>query len=399
MPKKIAVITQSHLCRNPRVLKEALLLSSNGFNVTILNATYNKSLSNEDNQLIAGTQIQLRTVVALERGGFLSVLLRLIKCLGNLLVKWLNIQTPLALGHGSWLYHNAALRTDADLYIGHQEMGLYTGVRLLQSGRKVAFDFEDWYSEDLLPGARRSRPLSLIKQLESAALHGGAFCLAPSVAMGLALAEHYKALPPVAIYNTFEMNELLLNASEKFRAPLRMFWFSQTIGPGRGLEHFLELVSKLDVPVEIHLLGKIDTIYSSTLSAILSPAHKLFFHSLVSTQDLPALITTFDIGLALEIETPHSRNLTVTNKFFQYLLAGLPLITTATKGQLEVFEHAEPGFLIQSYDEKGLKEKLERWLNDSDNLLDARRRAINAAYKYCWENESLKLLQLVRDNT
>ena len=49
-----------------------------------------------------------------------------------------------------------------------------------EEGKKVAFDIEDWYSHDLLPEARASRPLALLRKLEKKALCNGVFSITTS---------------------------------------------------------------------------------------------------------------------------------------------------------------------------------------------------------------------------
>jgi hypothetical protein len=147
--KKICIITQSHLCRNPRVLKEALALAADGYQVVILNSTHSSELRNEDLVLIKNTDIELIAVATLEKGSFTSFIHRLTKKLGDTLVKKFGLQTHLALGYASGCYKGLTLKQNADLYIGHQELDLYCGVELLKAGKKVVFDLEDWYSQDL----------------------------------------------------------------------------------------------------------------------------------------------------------------------------------------------------------------------------------------------------------
>ena len=51
----------------------------------------------------------------------------------------------------------AAQQLAADLYIAHSEPGLWVAAQLARMGRRIGVDMEDWFSEDLLPEARRDR--------------------------------------------------------------------------------------------------------------------------------------------------------------------------------------------------------------------------------------------------
>ena len=106
-------------------------------------------MAEEDLTLIAGTKISLIAVSKLDIKNRQSFLDRLVRKIGETLTANFGIQTIWSLGYGSWRYTPTAITQNADIYIAHQELGLFCGVELLKVGKKVAFDFEDWYSEDL----------------------------------------------------------------------------------------------------------------------------------------------------------------------------------------------------------------------------------------------------------
>ena len=268
-------------------------------------------------------------------------------------------------------------------------------MELLKSNIKVGFDFEDWYSEDLSEQARRYRPIRLLKRLESLALQHGKFCLTTSGAMAAELAKTYLSPVPVTIYNTFEIHPEKLTTEKYYRFPLRLFWFSQTIGPGRGLELFLASINKIEIDVEVHLLGEISQAYKTEILDIQS-RHPVIFHAMVPPDELSQKIASFDIGLALEEASPKSRNYTITNKFFQYLEAGLPVIATPTIGQLEIFKTITPGFLITEYSSVVLA-GLEKWLKSNSEIEKARNNAISLAWEYRSITQYNKLLHLVEN--
>ena len=124
---------------------------------------------------------------------------------------------------------------------------------------------------------------------------------------------------------------------------------------------------------------------------------RLFIHPTVSNAELPARIAEHDIGLALELSDPPSRDLTVTNKLFQYLQAGLAVIATDTTGQREVFAQAPGiGCLIPCDHPLALAQALEDLLRDPQKLKAAQSCALQAAQtQFCWENQRDRLLEAV----
>jgi glycosyltransferase involved in cell wall biosynthesis len=392
--KKVCIITQSHLCRNPRVLKEAIALAGEGYEIKILTSIISTDLYNQDLTAIKlYTNISLQVISDLSRLTINSIVDKLFTKIGRLLTRNLKIETSLSLGYGATRYYNKAKVIMADLYICHQELATYIGTKLMNAGYKVAFDLEDWYAEDLLPDARAERPINLLRRAESEALNKGIFCVTTSNALAKKLSQVYSCPQPQVIYNVFPSFDAM--SQKDFSNPLKLFWFSQIIGEGRGLEQFFNMISTFKNRLEIHLLGNISTRYHDKLNALLPKQHQLYFHSLIEENKLAEKIAEFDIGLALELDIPMSRNYTITNKFFQYIQSGLPVIASETEGQNEAFKKFNPGFKIPQKPTITQITQMEQWLNNTDELQVARKRTIEATSVYNWEIESKKIVSLV----
>jgi glycosyltransferase involved in cell wall biosynthesis len=395
--KKIVIVSQSHLCRNPRVFKEALTLAAAGYAVVILTAIYSDALLKEDRRLIAGCAVQYEFYSDLRFGGINAVRQRLEKKLAIVLQSRFQLETIYSLGTGPRALVRRCKKLDADLYIMHQEMPTCIGGRLIKQGYRVAFDLEDWYAEDLLPSARAQRPLQLLRAAESFALQHGVYCTTTSQVLAGQLAQAYRSAAPRVIYNVFPSPKEPVTEQKYFSRPLKLFWFSQTIGPGRGLEEFIKLSGFMPTGIELHLLGKARDGYENLLTSLMPAQHSLYFHPLVPEPQLAAKIAEFDIGLALELAVPPSRNYTITNKFFQYIQSGLPVVASDTAGQREGFEKYALGFKLPADAREDTAAALERWLSDPAALERARHAAIHAAKHYNWENESKKLLHYIND--
>ena len=117
------------------------------------------------------------------------------------------------------------------------------------------------------------------------------------------------------------------------------------------------------------------------------------FRKQVKSAEVLGLVGKFHIGLALERREPESRNLTITNKILQYLLCGLAVVATKTRGQEEVAQAAKGAVrLVEQGDENQLAEALMIWVRDKEALRQARQAARKAAEeKFCWEVEARKL--------
>jgi hypothetical protein len=240
---RIVLLTANSLCHNPRALKEAATLARAGYEVSVLGAWHDPAFKARDLRLIEALPVQFVPVLDLTLPGWRSEASRFARRAARKAAHLAHHLTgrpfSLQLGFGIRRLVAEALGRDADLYIAHSESGLYAGRELLRRGRRVGVDMEDWFSEDLLPEARRHRPLGLLKSLEQDLLLRGAYATCPSRAMSTALSAKYGCAPPAVVYNAFAWSEReTLDGAVRDRKNTRLpsiCWYSQTIGPGGSL--------------------------------------------------------------------------------------------------------------------------------------------------------------------
>ncbi len=401
MPAKILILTSAHLCRNPRVVKEATTLGAAGYDVTVMSVSVQSRFEKMDQELMRGLPFKRITIdyaantaparVAdfLQRAGTWAA---------RRICSELEIETAQTLGPASALLRFAR-QFPADLTIVHTEIPIWAAQHLIGDGRRVAVDVEDWYSEDLLYADRQSRPIKLLRHAEEFALRHAAYTSATAQSMADALTESYHCKPPIVIRNTFPLQSRSRVDTPATTSAPSFIWFSQTIGPGRGLELFFAAWVRTTQPSKVYLLGDERAGYRQKLLARL-PAHRrddLHFIPLVTPEQLPFKLAEFDIGLALEPHWPLNRNITITNKILQYLNAGLAIVATDTAGQIEVMKAApDCGLLITAHETTEYAAKLDSLISDHASLRRMQLAARDAAQRdFCWERETPRLLAAV----
>lgn len=406
---KILILIGAHLCTAPRPQKEAETLAKAGHDVTVRGFWFDSELVKRDRILIANKKWRFEPIIDFQPTHRLkNWQIRLQGRFAKEQFQRFGIFSPGLLGYGAKAMLHAARQARADLTIVHSEAGLWVGNRLLDEGFCVGVDFEDWFSEDLLPEARATRPIAQLKALESRLARECTYCLTTSHALAEALAEAYQAPKPTVIYNAFPWAERSQinpqkRVSEASPEEIRqnpnlpsLHWFSQTIGPGRGLETLFQSLPYFTIPVEIHLRGNYPESARQWLEPLVPSGWRdyLFIHPTVPNAELLSRIAEHDIGLALECTDIPSRNLTVTNKLFQYLQAGLAVIATDTAGQQEILSQRYAiGRLIPSNNPLALAQALENLLETPDNLTTAKAAALQAAEElFCWEQQAEILL-------
>ncbi len=399
--KKILILTASHLCRNPRVVKEAATLGAARYDVTVMTVSMQDRFERLDLELMRGLPFQ-RTVLnyrpTTPRARLANLVQRSATWGARLLCRTLNVETAQSLGPARALL-NFARSHPADLTIAHTEIPMWATQSLINDGRRVAVDVEDWYSQDLMFADRRSRPIRLLRSAEDFVLHHAAYASATSDSMADALAGAYQCPRPIVLRNTFPLQPHSRVDRPAGDAPPSFIWFSQTVGPGRGLELFFSAWAQTRQPSRVHLLGDIRADYRAHLLSRLPAARRadVSFIPLVPPDDLPAKLAEFDLGLALEPPWPRNRDVTISNKIFQYMNAGLAVIATDTAGQSEVL-HAAPdcGLLIQAHETTRLTGQLDALLGDRARLRACQFAARTAAAtQFNWAHAAPRLLTAV----
>lgn len=396
MAPRVVILSGNNLCHNPRVVKEADALDSAGFSVSVLGAWIERNLAERDRSLMADRSWRYIPVVDLTANSLSTKArhqqLRVRAKAGRMLGRWLHFENRWQLGYCGPELLQFARRQSAGLFIAHSEQALWAVDQLRRNGARVGVDMEDWFSEDLLPEARQGRPLRLLRMLESELLSMGTHCTTTSKVMSNALADQFGCRPPIAVYNAFPWSDRSrLDPMKKDRrdpAVPSLHWYSQTIGPGRGLEELIAALPLLRTKCEIHLRGRMAGGNSWLDSSI--PAEwraRVFFHDLVSNDELLSRIAEHDIGFAGEQQYCRSRDLTVTNKILQYMLAGLAVVASDTAGQREVAS-LSPGAvaLYRVGDVADLAKQLDGLLGDRQRLAKAKAAALcGAETTFCWE--------------
>ncbi len=400
---KILILIIGHLCNAPRPQKEADILANAGYDVTIGGIWFDPEFAKRDLLLVKNKKWRFEAVVDFRPHRKVNNLfVRLRSRIAREKFRRLGIFSPALLGYGTEAILKYAKKFQADLTIVHSEAGLWVGNQLLDQGYQVGVDFEDWFSEDLLPEARVIRPIQKLKSLESRLINECNYCLTTSKVMAKAIAQAYNSKTPTVIYNTFPWEERArlddkICDRQNLNIP-SVHWFSQTIGEGRGLEILFQSLQYIKEPIEIHLRGNYPENARQWLEPQISPEwrDRLFIHPTVPNHELLSRIAEHDIGLALEIPYCQNKQFTISNKFFQYLQAGLGVIATNTEGQSEILsQYPQVGKLIPSNDAIALAEAINSFISNNQKLSATKKSALSLSEEILdFKNQGNTILDL-----
>src|SRR5438132_7572705 len=194
---RILILVAGHLCNAPRPLKEADTLAAAGHEVTVRGSWFDSELADRDRDLALNRRFGFEPIQDLRLGSLTNRPKQLAMRARRRLAHEAQVRfgkfTPAVLGYDVNAVLKTALSERADLTIVHSEAGLWVGSELLKQGMRVGVDFEDWFSEDLLPQDRAGRPVSQLKNYEAELMRQADYRVTTSRALGEALGYAYGA--------------------------------------------------------------------------------------------------------------------------------------------------------------------------------------------------------------
>ena len=263
--KEVCLITSRHIAYNPRLVKEADALQAAGYRVRVVAPAQLPERAVLDEQLVATrdwsfTPIDAtgRTRASKARWMWAAVRQRVCSLLhphGGAYVRdaaYSRFVNELA---------SAAEAEPADLYIAHNLQALPAAVRAARThGARVGFDAEDFHRGEF-PDADAALQKKLTVAVEKAYIPACDHLTAASEGIAAAYAETLGIEKPTVILNVFPLTEREGHtppkelAQEKPDGVISLYWYSQVIGPGRGLRRAVQALSLLDDTIHLSLRG------------------------------------------------------------------------------------------------------------------------------------------------
>ncbi|WP_029286639.1 hypothetical protein [Pedobacter sp. R20-19] len=390
--KKVCLITPGHISSNPRLIKEATSLSNAGYQVHIVFTQYMEYLIAEDRKILDAhpnwTYDQLLWTP-------INKTLKLKTAIIQRFAKWINpiIKTTNLLINRNYVWQlKVAIKANADLYIAHNLGALPVAVNAAKKNQmKCGFDAEDFHRHEVTDN-QNDADVRLKKSIEDEYLNKADYITTASPLISEAYKQLYQGLYPIVINNVFEI-KYQPEFNNNINSKLRLFWFSQTIGKNRGLEDVIKALNQINNPlVELHLLGNLATEDANYFDKFAN--FEIKYYEPISADQIFKLAAKFDLGLALELNTPINRDICLTNKIFTYLIAGLAIIASNTKAQHQFLEENKHiGELYPIGNVNALAHVISRLFNDRALLNNYRKNAyFLAKSKYNWEMEQQKIL-------
>jgi glycosyltransferase involved in cell wall biosynthesis len=205
----------------------------------------------------------------------------------------------------------------------------------------------------------------LTNAIERRVLPECALVLASSEQVANALALQYGISRPLALYNVPPVEAEIPVKSQK---GLALYWRNAVVGLGqRGLDEALVALTKLPKDVTLHLQGRMPMDGGAELKlrvARLKIESRVLFHEPYAPENAVREAAQYHIGLCLERKGNRNHDLTVSNKIFDYHMAGLAVIASDLPGLRGVVERSRGGLLFQPGSAEDLAKQISRLRED-----------------------------------
>lgn len=400
---RIRIITSGQLGSNPRVVKEADALAEFGHDVSVVSTKVADFVEPRDQSILAAAAWHVDRVCF--DGPIDRKILRFRQELARHVFGY-TARQGLAESSFSLMsrrLEKVAASRPADLFIAHYVAALPAAAKAAAlHNSHYAFDAEDFHLGDLSDQPKNETERRLIRIIEQRYLPGAAYISAASPGIAAAYAHVYNLEQPTVILNVFSRSEA--PSAPSLRGTARpgpsIYWFSQTIGPERGLECAVRAIGLSRARPHLYLRGTPTlgfTDYLSTLATDAGVAGRIHILPPANPNEMVKLAGVHDIGYVGETGCTESRRIALTNKLFTYLLAGIPVVMS----DIAAHQDLAPGLgraarLYETCNAKKLALAIDELLAEPAVLAASRSAAWQLAQEhYNWEEEKTFLQRLV----
>lgn len=162
------------------------------------------------------------------------------------------------------------------------------------------------------------------------------------------------------------------------------------LNKGRGLELAIEAVHQL-IDYELILIGEGDL--SEKLRKLAAGNPRIKFKGYIKPNEISKILETSSIGLNMLTAESENYRLSLANKYFDYMHAGLPSINMDYPEYNYLISEDKTGLLVSQYNLENLIKAIKT-LEQPDIYSELHTNSLQACQKYTWQEEKKKLASI-----
>ncbi len=291
------------------------------------------------------------------------------------------------------------LRTPTDIYHTHDETGLPSCyIAALLRRKPLIFD-----AHEVPTSARQISIKALLKRcfLLIVPYCRAVITVSPSLVKEFRHLFHCREVCLVRNIPEYQV----ISKSDRFRQYLgfgsnvRIVLYQGNLQPDRGLDRLVRSAVFLERDIVIILMGRSIKGQQSQLEALIASegvSDHIKIVPAVPYKELLDWTASADIGLTIfPPEYSLSIRFTLPNKLFEYLMAGVPVLSSQLDAVVDVIHAYDVGQVVPSLAPADLGAAINAMLADQTTLERMHHNALHASqHDLNWEKESLQLIQL-----
>ena len=296
----------------------------------------------------------------------------------------------------------AAGRAPAGVWIAHDLDALPAAwLARRRHGGRLVYDSHELFPERVAVSPA-ARPLWRALERRLAPQADAVLTVGDGVARELAL--RYRIPSPAVVRNVPAAAAAVTGERSPLRGALdlphdvRIALYVGGLQPGRGLETIVDVAARLPPGHVVVLMGPGHRDYVAALrerAARAGAGGRLVLAPPVPTHDVVRWAAGADLGLALIQNVSLSYYLSLPNKLFEYVAAGLPVVASDFPELRGVVEGRGLGTVCAADDPEAIADAIAWVLDDPERHERLRAAARAAAAELTWERESRVLVDLV----
>jgi len=280
-----------------------------------------------------------------------------------------------------------------------QARGLWVLPALIFSGKMkkptIIYDAHEYFVGLSIFDNRRFRK-SLWMKIEKKAIPDANLLITVSEPIAQKYQQRYHELSRIEVIRNLPSLQSLsapLDERYKFKYEMPVVLFHGYFMAHRGLENLVKAVS-ITENVMLLLVGKgplEQTLRQLSLS--LNISDRVQFMDFVANEQLIPFASQADIGATLLEPVSENHRYALPNKFFEYIMAGIPVLASNIPTLEQYIRRYETGKTVDASDPEKIAKGLQYMLSNKDEYEKWKQNARSAAEELNWEKEAGKLSQ------
>lgn len=209
------------------------------------------------------------------------------------------------------------------------------------------------------------------------------------------LAEIYHrryGVKPTVIRNVPELRQTKPDSLKQGANSKPMLIYQGSLNPGRGIELMIDSMTFLE-DCTLVIAGEGDISHALEKRAEDNKvSERVVFKGRLAPEALRELTTTADLGFSLEEDLGLNYHYALPNKIFDYIHAGIPVVASDLPVMRNLVLEHRVGKILRDRTPGSLAQLVRQVLSKRDSY---RPRLEEAARKFDWNNEKVKLLELL----